>query len=55
LRFSSKSHSLASPFSQKNEGAEDKERMVRFDEEDPSGAAFGLRDRDGESAASAVE
>jgi hypothetical protein len=40
----------------KLERAEDKERMmVRFDEEDPSGAPVSIRDRDGESAASAAE
>jgi hypothetical protein len=40
----------------KLERAEDKERMmVRFDEEDPSGAPVSVRDRDGESAASAAE
>jgi len=40
----------------KLERPKDKHRMmVRFDEEAPSGAAFGLRDRDGESAASAAE
>ena len=36
----------------KLERAEDKERMmVRFDEEDPSGARVRIRDRDGDSAA----
>ena len=36
--------------------AEDEERMmVRFDEEDPSGAPDSVRDRDAESAASAAE
>jgi hypothetical protein len=40
----------------KLERAEDKERMmVRFDEEDPSGAPVSIRDRHGESAASAAE
>jgi hypothetical protein len=40
----------------KLERAEDKERMmVRFDEKDPSGASVSVRDRDGESAASAAE
>jgi putative transposase len=40
----------------KLERAEDKERMmVRFDEEDPSGAPVSVRDRDRESAASAAE
>jgi hypothetical protein len=36
--------------------AEDEERMmVRFDKEDPSGAPDSVRDRHGESAASAAE
>jgi hypothetical protein len=36
--------------------AEEKEHMmVRFDEEDPSGTPVNVRDRDGESAASAAE
>jgi hypothetical protein len=36
--------------------AGDKERMmVRFDEEEPSGAPVSLRDRDGQSATSAAE
>jgi len=39
----------------KLEHAEDKERMMRFDEEDPSGASVSVRDRDGESAASAAQ
>jgi hypothetical protein len=40
----------------KLERAEDKEHMmVRFDEEEPSGAAVSVRDRDVESAASAAE
>jgi hypothetical protein len=40
----------------KLERAEDKERMmVRFDEEDSSGAPVSVRDRDGESATSAAE
>ena len=40
----------------KLERAEDKERMmVRFDEEDSSGAPVSVRDRDGEAAASAAE
>jgi hypothetical protein len=29
--------------------------MVRFDEEEPSGAPVSVRDRDGQSAASAAE
>lgn len=38
------------------EHAEDKQRMmVRFDEENTSGAPVGVRDRDGESAAFAAE
>jgi hypothetical protein len=38
------------------ERAEDKERMmVRSHEEHPSGAPVGVRDRDGELAASASE
>jgi hypothetical protein len=48
--------SLLPVWSKKLERAEDKERMmVRFDEEDPSGAPVSVRDRDGESAASAAE
>ena len=40
----------------KLECAEDKERMmVRFDEEEPSGAPVSVRDRDGESAISAAQ
>jgi hypothetical protein len=40
----------------KLEHAEDKERMmVRFDEEDTSGAPVSVRDRNVESAASAAE
>ena len=40
----------------KLERAEGKERMmVRFDEEEPSGAPVSVRDRDGESAASGAE
>jgi hypothetical protein len=40
----------------KLERAEDKERMmVRFDEEDPSGAPVSIRDRNGKSAASGAE
>jgi hypothetical protein len=40
----------------KLERAEEKEHMmVRFDEEDPSGAPARIRNRDGESAASAAE
>jgi hypothetical protein len=40
----------------KLERTEGKERMmVRFDEEEPSGAPVSVRDRDGESAASAAE
>ena len=40
----------------KIERTERKERMmVRFDEEDASGAPISIRDRDGESAASAAE
>ena len=40
----------------KLERAEDKERMmVRFDEEEPSGAPLSVRYRDGESAASAAK
>jgi hypothetical protein len=38
------------------ERAEDKEHMmVRFDEEEPSGAPVSVRDRDGESATPAAE
>jgi len=40
----------------KLERAEENEHMmVRFDEEEPSGAPVSVRDRDGQSAASAAE
>jgi hypothetical protein len=40
----------------KLERAEDKERMmIRFNEEEPSGAPVSLRYQDGESTASAAE
>ena len=49
-------HSAGAPLVKKFARAEDKEHMmVRLDEEEPSGAPVSLRDRDGESAASAAE